>query len=265
MKVVVIGALGNLGSHILNQLNGHGFQTWGLTRENWLLEISSLRNVDLIVHAAGDVKSSVSSNTSKYFNDNLMITMRVLELCKKHGAQRFIFVSSSSVYGYNDHPTEDDDCAPIGIYGLTKLLNERVIAEFCSEHKIQFTCLRVFNIYGGNDKFSFVYRLRNSGLTGEACIVNNNGEAERDFVHVVDVAEIITMLIKLENIPKIINIGTGIPTKVIDLVKAAEVKYPKLNVIGSSVNEIKHSQANIGLLHNTVGHFKFKSVMREFD
>lgn len=265
MKVVVIGALGNLGSHILNKLNGHGFQTWGLTRENWLPVICSLRNVDLIIHAAGDVKSSVSSNASKFFNDNLLITMRVLELCKEKGAQRFIFVSSSSVYGCNDYPAEDVDCAPIGIYGLTKLLNERVISEFCSEHKISFTCLRVFNVYGGNDKFSFVYRLHNSGLTGAACIVNNNGVAKRDFVHVVDVAEIITMLIKVENIPKIINIGTGVSTKVIDLVKAAEQKYPRLNIIESSVNEIKHSQANIGLLHNTIGHYKFRSVLREFD
>ena len=265
MKIVVIGAAGNLGSSILKALSCSKTSAHGLSRSNWGSVGNDIQNVDMVIHAAGNLKTDIFLNPAKYFHDNLMTSMNALELCKTHNIQRFFFISSCAVYGSENTTTEKIKCTPESIYGQTKLFNERVISEFCSKNGIQYSCLRVFNLYGGKDNFSIISKIHHSGSTGEELVVNNNGEAYRDFIHVDDVTKIISILVKLNEFPKIMNIGTGSAIKIKDVIRKAKQKYPKLSVMEQSVSEVKFSQADIKLLHETIGNFEFRSVLKEFE
>lgn len=260
-KIVVTGASGNLGGHIV-KTSPHEIIPVG--RENWSsLDRLTKGEVDIVIHCAYDLKRNIYDFPAETLDSNIVSTGRLLKICKEKGIRQFIFISSCAVYGESSNSSEEKACNPITMNGYIKSFNEELIKNFCVENEINYLILRVFNSYGGNDHFSVIQKLARCAKEKKPFSLINEGTAERDFIHVNDVANIISLLIEKDLNNEIINIGSGQPVKIIDLFKAFEKKFGPIetNQITNN-NETAYSRANIKKLkslisYNTVNIFDF--------
>jgi UDP-glucose 4-epimerase len=149
----------------------------------------------------------------------------------------------------------------VTINGLTKLLNEQIVQAFCAAYAIECQIYRVFNSFGGNDQFSILSHLRRSLDGGTAFTLNNDGVAQRDFIHVADVAKTVMTLLPM-SLPEVyINVGTGRATRVSDIVAVVKRLHPELRIEQRSVKEAEYSRAEVSRLISTVGELRFVDVM----
>ena len=246
MKILVTGANGNLGQHIISNSESHSIERLG--REDWGNLDEKLSLVDTIIHAAGDIKSSITVSPVNNVDSNILSTMRLLESSVKHGIKHFYFVSSCAVYGDVNHTNESQICHPISLNGDIKKLNEVIISSFCKENGIGSTSFRVFNTFGGDDKFSIVSKLLNQARNDGTFTLNNNGLSQRDFIHVDDIAKVILKTLDLSIKPDYLNIGTGVPHKIVDLYHVVKQKFPNLKIKHTDFSEIEYSRADNKIL-----------------
>lgn len=245
MKVVVTGANGNLGSHLLQIAPDYNIDIVPVSRKEWC-NIKHIvdDSIDAVIHAAGDIRSSISNNPTQYLESNIIATTRLLELCLANSISKFYFISSCAVYGDVNSTNESQRCNPISINGKIKKLNEDIISEFCGANNINFTCFRVFNLFGGYDKFSIVNYISKAINSSTDFTLNNGGTSQRDFIHVSDVADIILNMVEHEVFPEYLNVGTGISTKIIDLLNIIQNKYPHISIKRTYNREIEYSRAD---------------------
>jgi UDP-glucose 4-epimerase len=257
---MVVGARGNLGSelcrHAQHEILPVGREDWAKLRPN------DIANVDVVIHVASDLVSSIATAPSAILQSEMMVTARVLELMQTYSLPRLMYVSSCAVYGNASNAEESAPCHPVTINGQLKLLNERIVESFCGAHGIQWEVYRVFNMFGGQDRFSIVSRILSAVEKGTPVTVFNAGASVRDFVHVGDVARLLLML--LENRPpfSVLNVGTGTGTKIADLIRVAASVVPNFKTShGERPYETAHSAANIGRLTACTGKHEFVSVI----
>lgn len=262
MKILLTGSKGNLGSHII-KFSSH--EILGIDREDQgKLDDILASGVDVVIHAAYDLKNKIEEKPCLVMDSNLTSTTKLLEAIKKYGVKRLIFISSCAVYGDSLRTNEEITPAPFTINGLTKLLNERIIELYCLKNNIKFKIYRVFNMYGGEDRFSVLSKLKRGINDQVAFCLNNQGIAQRDFVHVEDVAKIILKLLDLSHPFKYLNIGTGIAVRIADIFDRAKKKYPSLAIEHSSTPEVEYSRADITKLSSLVD-YKFINILDFID
>ncbi len=261
MRVLLTGAGGNLGT-TLRESPAIDFVPLG--REDWSqLPILLSSGVDAVLHAAWDLRTPPARSPEAVFDSNLMTTMRILEACRDVGVPKFAFVSTCAVYGEAIETAEDAACAPVTINGITKLLNERVVEAFCAKNEIECQIYRVFNMYGGNDRFSILSHLRRALDESTPFTLNNGGAAQRDFIHVRDVARILLTLLPQQVAAVHVNIGTGRATRISDVVGAVQRLRPELQIAHQAVREAGYSRADTARLSSIVGELSFVDV-REY-
>jgi UDP-glucose 4-epimerase len=186
-----------------------------------LKKLLSLPKFDLIYHLAAQVVVPYSmENPTLDFDTNARGTLNVLEKARKDKT-RLIFASSAAVYGNPTKfpTTEDYGFHPFSCYGLSKVVGE----EYCQIYTLQYgtaiTIVRFSNVYGSrchgviND---FLDKLQKN--PGKLEIIGT-GQQARDFVHVSDIAEALTLVADDKAIGKTYNLGFGETTKIIDLAK----------------------------------------------
>lgn len=249
MQILLTGASGNLGQEFIKTSQ---YNIVTINRENWGAIDSLLPTTDIIIHAASDLHSTVSNSPTALLNSNVLSTARLLESAKKYPVQKFIFISSCAVYGNSICTRETSICQPQSINGITKLLNERIVEEFCLKNHIPFQILRIFNTYGGNDNFSIISHLKKSLILKKPFTLNNLGIAQRDFIHVTDIAKIIEQLIEQEIQYSLLNIGTGNTTKINTIVDTIKHHRPELKLQHQSIQEAEYSRANIDRLKSLI-------------
>jgi nucleoside-diphosphate-sugar epimerase len=184
-------------------------------------------NFKQVIHLAalGGVRPSMERPLD-YLETNLGATARLLEYARKRGLRRFIFASSSSVYGPTDgRPSaEDDPPSPCSPYALTKLQGEqwgRMIAE---KHGIDFIALRFFAVWGPGQRPDLALEsFRRKILAGETITIHGDGSQRRDLTHVSDVARAVEAALRWQGQGfGVFNIGTGKNHSVNDMLRAAE-------------------------------------------
>lgn len=246
MSILITGLAGNLGQAIKRQAD---MPVNGIDRGGWSELRSSLKDAEVVIHAASDLKTSIAEDPEKVFDSNLMSTVRLLETMKEQGSKaRLFFMSSCAVYGYSGITREDVAPAPISINGITKLLNERFIVEFCERHGISYTILRLFNLFGGQDHFSMLFHLQESLKQKKPFVLFNGGLSQRDFIHVDDAAKVIVQMVSKPQVSGIYNLGSGNATRVIDVVNAFKQKHPGLELVSRERVEAEYSRADISKL-----------------
>lgn len=258
MKIMLTGARGNLGSEIIKQSD---FEFVQLNREDWesKLDEKFSEGAKVVVHAASDLHTRVATSPTTAINSNLLLTSCLLEAARKHKVSRFIYISSCSVYGEDKQSTENSKCCPISLNGIAKLLNERMIEEFCIENGIKYEILRVFNLYGGNDRFSILSHIKKSIECNRPFILNNQGMAQRDFIHVADVARVVSHILSNGMPYTHLNIGTGIATKISSLVELIKENFPNLQIQENAAPEVEYSCADISKL-SSLGNWNFVRI-----
>lgn len=278
MKILITGGLGKIGSCLCSKLsqthdiiimdnfsNNSGITNCadvieGDVRDRKII-YTIINEVDIVVHMAAQISVNKSIDSPLYDADNnINGTLNILEASRKADIKRFIYISSAAVYGKpiylpidEKHPTN-----PMSPYGLSKLTGERYSMLYHDLYNLPVTCLRLFNIFGfqnSNDSYSgvitkFINRVKNN----ENPIIFGDGNQIRDFIYVDDVINIISETIENKNtIGEILNVGTGNPTKIVDLSNVIIKIFNKRLIPEFSpprVGDIKESYADITKMKN---------------
>ena len=244
MNILLTGAEGNFGSEFQRQASKSHVQVASVGRGDWVQIGDKLASADIVVHAASDLRTSASAEPSRLLDSNVMSTALLLEAARDQRVKRFVFLSSCAVYGEDMRTEEDSLCCPITINGISKHLNEKLVAEFCGANDIQYQILRVFNSYGANDRFSIFSKLKRALQTKSAFTLNNDGRMQRDFIHIADVASVVLNLAAIRIGHTHLNIGTGVATKVSTLVDKVAEQFPQLKVQRGLTQEAEYSRAD---------------------
>lgn len=247
LSCLLIGANGNVGSAIRRT---EAFETTCVTRQNWSeLRNDQAKDFDLIIHAAGGITLNPAKDPLTYVDSNIRVLTEVLDWLGPRRKPRIFFISSAAVYGNSISTVESSLPAPVSINGVAKLFGEMILKSFCKERGIDFVCCRVFNIFGGDDKFSVLHHLGKAALSGAPFVMNNQGRAYRDFIHVDDVAAVLLSLTFVDNLPKYMNIGTGVATRISDVVDSFTRYVPSLKTEIRNCFEAEYSRADTALLN----------------
>lgn len=240
--VLVTGASGFIGSHVAQHLASVGKAVTALDlrpttepppggvryfecdlRHDTLPD----ENFDQVIHLAalGGVRPSVERPLD-YLETNLGATIRLLEHARKRGLRRFIFASSSSVYGPTDgSPSAEADAPlPCSPYAMTKLQGEEWGRLFAEKHAIDFIALRFFAVWGPGQRPDLALEsFRRKINAGETITIHGDGSQRRDLTHVSDVARAIEAALRWQGRGfEVFNIGTGRNHSVNDMLRAAE-------------------------------------------
>jgi len=246
MRCVVTGGAGFIGSNLVDKLidDGHEviiFDNYSTgKKENinpkakfFLVDISHqpsfenktmkdvMTGVDVVFHLAALARVQPSiENPIEYHNTNVNGTLNLLKACVDYNVERFVFSSSSSVYGdveEKDLPTsENANLNPMSPYALHKLVGEQYCKLFSELYDLETVCLRYFNVYGERQPIEGAYTLvmgvfAQQMLQGNSMTIRGDGNQRRDFTYVGDVvdANIKCMDYPLELNGDIFNVGNG--------------------------------------------------------
>ena len=240
MKCLVTGGAGFIGSNLVDKLidNGHDVvivddMSTG-KKENinpkadiYCVDISDVDEdwdeifdgVDVVFHTAAKARVQPSiENPVEFNNVNVDGLLNMLDCSRKYGVKRFIYSSSSSVYGnVKNLPTsEKQELNPLSPYALQKLMGEQYCKLFSELYNLETVCLRYFNVYGERQLLEGAYclvmgKFAQQKLNGEPMTIRGDGEQRRDFTYVGDVvdANIRCMDYPLELNGEVFNIGNG--------------------------------------------------------
>jgi UDP-glucuronate 4-epimerase len=162
---------------------------------------------------------------------NVLGTINLLECCKKYNIDKFIFASSSSVYGGNKKlPFSEDDSVdcPISPYAATKKAGELICYTYYNLYKISVFCFRFFTVYGPRQRPEMaIHKFTRRILKGEQIEIYGNGSSSRDYTYIDDVISgVVNSLDRIEGF-EVINLGNSKTVKLMDLIRLIEAATGK--------------------------------------
>ncbi len=202
-------------------------------------ELLNRNQVDRVVHLAAraGVRPSVA-DPGLYHRVNVTGTLRLLESCRRAGVKRFVFGSSSSVYGARTIAPfrEDDVLSPESPYAATKLAGEYYTGLYARLHGLPSVILRFFTVYGPRQRPDMaIHAFARSILEGRPLAVYGDGSARRDFTYVDDIVRgIVSALDPARGVgdgPPIYNLGNESPVSVSDLIRRLEAATGRRAVV----------------------------------
>jgi len=183
--------------------------------------------IDLIVHLAAraGVRPSLE-NPQLYEKVNVQGTKNLLEMSGKFKINRFVFGSSSSVYGVQKKiPFSEDDILqkPISPYAETKLKGEKLCQEYAEKYGIKMTILRFFTVYGPKGRPDMAPYLFTKALMENKTITKfGDGNSSRDYTYVEDIVAGIIQAIKKPFKFEVFNLGNNRPVNLNNFIKLVE-------------------------------------------
>jgi UDP-glucose 4-epimerase len=153
-----------------------------------------LNDIDVVFHEAGQpgVRGSWGANFSVYCERNIIATQRLLEAARASSIKRFVFASSSSVYGdAPDLPTRETTLPrPVSPYGVTKLAAEHLCGVYGRDFGVPTVSLRYFTVYGPGQRPDMAFhKFISAALAGHAITLHGDGEQTRDFTYIDDIVD----------------------------------------------------------------------------
>ncbi len=290
-KVLVTGAAGFIGSHLVERLLKEDYEVVGIDcfidyypkelKESNLMEVKNnenfqfipksllevdlaevLKDVDYIFHEAAQagVRHSWGKSFQIYLENNILATQKLLEACKDAKIKKLIYASSSSVYGDSeDLPMKETDLPkPISPYGVSKLAGEHLCYLYWKNFALPFISLRYFTVYGPRQRPDMAFnKFIRAILQGEKIEIFGDGEQTRDFTYITDAidANILAMNSKLEN--GIFNIGGGSRVTVnetIEFLEGLTGKKANLEYISKQKGDMKHTYADTSQAKEKLGY-----------
>src|SRR3954468_10641801 len=149
-------------------------------------------DAEVVYHLAAEpgVRSSWGVRFDTYLRNNVLATQHLLEAARENPALRFVYASSSSIYGQAETlPTREDTIpAPHSPYGTTKLAGEHMCSLYHANHGVQTVSLRYFTVYGPRQRPDMAFNIFcRAAVRGSPITVFGDGRQTRDFTYVSDV------------------------------------------------------------------------------
>ncbi|HVN81396.1 MAG TPA: GDP-mannose 4,6-dehydratase [Terriglobia bacterium] len=197
-----------------------------------LESIFAVFNPEVVVHLAAraGVRPSLEQPLL-YERVNVFGTALLLELSKKHKVGKFVFASSSSVYGTTSKvpfSEEEANPYPISPYGVTKLAGEKLCYCYANLYGIPVVCLRFFTVYGPRQRPDLaIYKFASLIEQGLEVPLFGDGSSLRDYTYIDDIVEGILAAVELESSFEIFNLGNSNPISLLEMVRLLEAKLGK--------------------------------------
>lgn len=291
MNIIVTGAAGFIGSHLCEHLLRKGHRVVGvdgyvgstanelknrnLKKAEWysgfqlkkgnLLNINwegLLKNTDAVFHLAGipGVRSSWGNEFKLYVDYNILATQKLLEASRRHPLKKFIYISTSSVYGNTSGKTaEDQPASPLSPYGVSKLTGEQLCHVYQKAYGVPIVTLRYFTVYGPRQRPDMAFhRFIRNLLEGNPIPVYGDGKQTRDFTYVADcVSGTASVLDAKTVIGETINIGGTERASILEVIEILEEVtgiQANLEFQRTAQGEPKHTWADITKAHKLLNY-----------
>lgn len=211
------------------------YQDIALTSPEELLELIN-EPVEAIVHIAAKagVRPSILDPLS-YQQANVIGLQNMLDFARMGKIKQFVFASSSSVYGINDHYPwkEDEQLMPISPYAMTKLAGEMLGHVYSRLYDIRFIALRFFTVYGPSQRPDLaIHKFTKAILNNEPITMYGDGSTSRDYTYVDDTVQGIIGAIQYTGSDfEIINLGNNYTVSLKELISGIEKTTGKKAII----------------------------------
>lgn len=277
-KSLVTGGSGFIGSHLVNRLVNLGHEVIVLDRvypkeknnkakyylqnlsENYIKYLHFFESVDNVFHLASEVSIPYCvEKPNESMANNTLATMNVLECSRIHKVNKFMFSSTSAVYGNTMFiPNyEENQIQCLNTYSISKYTGEQLCKMYYELYGLKTISFRYFNVFGEGQHKTGQYApvmsiFMRQKKNNEALTIIGQGYQTRDFVHVSDVvhANILASQKDLDAYGQVFNVGTGEGTeiqKIADLISDYQVYIPERE------GEVLHSRANIDKIKDKLG------------
>lgn len=278
-RALVTGCAGFIGSHLTEHLLAQGLDVLGVDcfNENYgrreklrNLEVARdwdafefvpvdlsrgdlgdlVAEVDVVFHLAAEpgVRASWGDEFERYVRNNVLATQQLLEAVRARPDKRFVYASSSSVYGQAERfPTPESAVPhPLSPYGVTKLAAEHMTLLYHANYGVDATALRFFSVYGPRQRPDMAFNIFcRAALANEAMTIFGDGRQTRDFTYVGDVVTALTLASSADRARgRIYNVGGGSQVglrETIDLLS---------DLVGSRLR-VAHSEQQLGDVRDT--------------
>jgi len=290
MKALVTGTAGFIGSTLAERLLADGADVVGIdcftdyyprafkernlsgpkAHPRFRFIESPIQNVDLgalladrthVFHLAAQagVRKSWGRDFAIYTQNNIEATQMLLEAAVKTPLERFVYSSSSSVYG--DHvpmPMREDALPqPVSPYGVSKLAAEQLCYLYFANFGVPTVSLRYFTVYGPRQRPDMAFhKFLRATIRGEAITVYGDGEQTRDFTFVSDAVEA-NVAAAVRGIPgRVYNIGGGSRVsvnEVLDMIGRVTGTRPRIAVDPAQKGDMRHTFAETWLARTDLG------------
>lgn len=282
MKVLVTGAAGFIGSHLAERLLKDGYEVRGVDSfldyyprpikeqnlrsmlgskdfefiEADLLDTDPYKlmdGVEAVFHQAAiaGVRSSWGARFDEYVRNNILGTQLLLEACKDINLKKFIYASSSSVYGDSDELPimETSPVRPISPYGVTKLSGEQLAYLYYKGYGVPVVSLRYFTVYGPRQRPDMAFhKFIKAVIRGGEIEVYGTGEQTRDFTYIADAIDANLAAFSDGVNGEAYNVGGGSRIRLIDCISIIEEisgEKAKLRFSESQRGDARHTYADV--------------------
>lgn len=274
--VLIVGGAGYIGSHANKELTKRGYKTlildnlvyghrdsvkWGEFIEGDLGDTARLREIftqykiDAVMHFAAFAYVGESvTDPKKYYLNNVVNTLNLLNVMLEFGIKKFIFSSTCATYGNPvEIPiTETHPQSPINPYGQSKLMVEKILADYSNAYALSYVALRYFNAAGadaeteiGEDHDPETHLIplvldvalgkRESISVFGSDYETKDGTAVRDYIHVTDLADAHILALEYlnnSNESTVFNLGNGLGYSVQEVIDVAkEVTQKEISTV----------------------------------
>jgi UDP-glucose 4-epimerase len=277
MKIMITGACGFLGRNLVRFLSDHELILVDLppdmfdegVRESWWhnhklfhVDISKnsnivrekMRGVDIVIHLANKTRIGPSwIDYRSYYDVNIGASHELFAAAQDMDVKKFIFVSSSSVYGNNNtiRQREIDPLFPSNPYGVSKMAAEIALQVQAQGGLTELIIARPFTMYGDFMDFGenalVIAKFLDAWEKEEPLYIHGDGKQSRDFVHAFDAVQAMKLIIEHGRHGDIFNIGTGESVTVKEL---ADVVSPRQIIVPDRKAPVQRTQADISRLQS---------------
>ena len=226
-------------------------------------ELFARGRFDTVVHLAAraGVRPSLDDPLA-YEQTNVRGTYALLEASRRHGVERFIFGSSSSVYGINSRVpfSEDDPIAqPVSPYAATKIAGEAACHAYSHLYGMRVVCLRFFTVYGARQRPDLaIHKFARLIAAGRPVPLFGDGSSRRDYTYVDDIISGVAAAMHYDASPfEVINLGESQTVELrqlIALLEAALGKRAVINWLPPQPGDVPVTYANIEKARRLLGY-----------
>jgi UDP-glucose 4-epimerase len=290
MRALVTGAAGFIGSTLVGRLLRDGADVVGLDcftdyyprplkehnlaglrdQPHFRLIESRIQDADLVslladrthvfhLAAQAGVRRSWGRDFAVYIGNNIEATHVLLEACVGRSVERFVYASSSSVYGDSvSLPAREDALVqPVSPYGVTKLAAEHLCALYHVNYGVPAVSLRYFTVYGPRQRPDMAFhRFLRAIILDQPITLFGDGEQTRDFTYVHDAVTAAVAAATVGVPGRVYNIGGGSRVsvnRVLEMIGLVSGRRPLVSVDPAQKGDMRHTYADTRLARTDLG------------